>query len=123
MRIARLILRCSDLNRSVAFWRDLVGLDLVNLTPGFAFFEAKPVQLVLNVVPEERVVASLTEVVFEAKDIRDVHRRLTEQGVPFEVDPRAVVAEGNRQLLATHFRDPDGNLASLTGWVEGPSGS
>jgi hypothetical protein len=39
------------------------------------------------------------------------------RGVPFEVELRPVSTDGERQLLAAHFRDPDGNLASLTGWA------
>ena len=118
MEIARVILRCVDLERAVQFWRDAVGLELVRQSEGFAFFAAGSTELILSEVPPEHMVASLTEVVFSVDDVLETHRRLGQRGVPFEVEPRPVLTEGNRHLLATHFRDPDGDLASVTGWVE-----
>jgi catechol 2,3-dioxygenase-like lactoylglutathione lyase family enzyme len=109
-----------DLDRAVQFWQATVGLELVRQSAGFAFFAAGATELILSEVPREQMVASLTEVVFSVDDVLETHRRLGERGVPFEVDPRPVMREGDRQLLATHFRDPDGNLASVTGWVEAP---
>ena len=120
MEIARVILRCGDLDRAARFWRDAVGLELVRQSEGFAFFAAGSTELILSEVPPDKMQPSLTEVVFMVDDVQDTHRRLIERGVPFEVEPRPVMAEGNRQLLATHFRDPDGNLASVTGWVVEP---
>ena len=116
MEIARVILRCADLERAVRFWRDAVGLELVRQSEGFAFF-AGSTELILSEVPPDQIVPSLTEVVFAVDDVYQTHRSLIERGVPFEVEPRPVLEEGHRRLLATHFRDPDGNLASVTGWV------
>ena len=120
MEIARVILRCADLDRAVEFWRDAVGLELIKQSDGFAFFAAGSTDLLLTEVPPDQIVPSLTEVVFAVDDVRSTHQHLLERGVPFEVEPRPVMTAGNRQLLATHFRDPDGNLASVTGWVEEP---
>jgi catechol 2,3-dioxygenase-like lactoylglutathione lyase family enzyme len=120
MEIARVILRCADLDRAVQFWGSAVGLELIRRSESFAFFAAGSTELLLTEVPPHEMVPSLTEVVFAVDDVHGTHRRLGERGVPFEVEPRPVMTEGNRQLLATHFRDPDGNLASVTGWVVDP---
>jgi predicted lactoylglutathione lyase len=29
-----------------------------------------------------------------------------------------VTGDGNRELYATDFRDPDGHILSITGWVQ-----
>ncbi|MBT8249256.1 MAG: VOC family protein [Acidimicrobiia bacterium] len=107
--------------QSVAFWRDQVGLILVRETPGFAFFDGGTVQLVLNVVPPNMLIATLTEIVFEVDDVMARYEALRDRGVPFEVEPRPVMEENGRRLVATHFRDSDGNLASITSWVTTPS--
>jgi catechol 2,3-dioxygenase-like lactoylglutathione lyase family enzyme len=73
--------------------------------------------LVLNQPEIYEPQVSDTEIVFEVVDIGDTFPRMRDAGVPFEVDPRPVTSDGERTLLATHFRDPDGHLASLTGWV------
>ena len=119
MRLSNVILRVADLEESVAFWRDLVGLDLSWSGDEFAFFAVGDNQLTLNqpLVFEDQ--ASDTEIVFEVEDVHSVISEMRERGVPFEVEPRAVTSDGERTLFAAHFRDPDGHVASVTGWVEG----
>lgn len=118
VEIGQIILRVSDLERSIAFWSDTVGLDLTLQAGTFAFLEAGGIQLTLNEVDRTVEDTSLTEIVFELDDIRAGHAELLGRGVPFEVELRPVTAEGSRELLAAHFRDPDGHLASAVGWVD-----
>ena len=118
MRLARIILRISDIERSVEFWSQTVGLQVVGGGGPFQFLDGGGVQLALNEVNGLAGDDSLTEIVFEVDDVEAAHGELSERGVPFEVQPRAVMSDGDRELWAAHFRDPDGHLASLTGWVE-----
>lgn len=118
MRIGQVILRVSDLERSIAFWTDTVGLDLTLRAGTFAFLEAGDIQLTLNEVDGTVDDRSLTEIVFELDDIRAGHRELEDRGVPFEVELRPVTMDESRELWAAHFRDPDGHLASAVGWVD-----
>ncbi len=53
----------------------------------------------------------------EVNDVHASYDKLAARGVPFEVELRVVTTDGSHDLLAAHFRDPDGHLASLTGWV------
>lgn len=117
MRVGQVILRVSDLDESVAFWTETVGLPLATRVEQFAFLDGESIQLILNQVNDRPADHSLTEVVFEVEDIRGVHAELVDRGVPFEVDLRPVTSDGDRQLLAAHFRDPDGHFASVVGWV------
>ncbi len=119
MRLSNVILRVFDMDASVAFWRDRVGLDLMWTSGEFALLTLGDVQLVLNRPEAFESQASDTELVLEVDDLMAVHAGMAERGVPFEVDPRPVTSDGERTLLAAHFRDPDGHLASVTGWVEG----
>jgi len=116
MNITRVILEVSDLARAVSFWSETVGFPVQTKSEAFAFLDAGPIQLVLNERGEPGP-ASDTELVIEAEDFAEAYRQAVERGVPFEVEPRPVTSDGSRDLMATHFRDPDGNLASLTGWV------
>jgi catechol 2,3-dioxygenase-like lactoylglutathione lyase family enzyme len=119
MRLSNVILRVSDIDASTAFWRDRVGLDLLWASDEFAFFALGDSQLVLNRPEVFSSQASDTEVVLEVDDLMGSHAEMLHRGVPFEVEPRPVTSDGERTLLAAHFRDPDGHLASVTGWVEG----
>lgn len=117
MRIGQLILRVADLDRSLAFWTELVGLDLSTRTGSHAFLDGGGTQLTLNQVNERPDDDSLTEVVFEVEDVKETYADLSARGVPFEVDLRPVTSVGARELWAAHFHDPDGHLASVVGWV------
>lgn len=117
MRLSQVILRVTDLDESVEFWTDTVGLSLSGKAGSFAFLNAGDVQLILNQVDDRPDDASLTEIVFEVADIHRDHQALVQRGVPFEIEPRPVTSDGDRELWAAHFRDPDGHLASVVGWV------
>ncbi len=116
-RLSRVILRVADMERSVSFWRDAVGLQPVFESETFTFLDAGGTQVVLNRVdaPSE---PGLTEVVFESERVAAEFEAMRGRGVPFEVELRTVTSDDERDLLAAHFYDPDGNLASLTGWVQ-----
>jgi catechol 2,3-dioxygenase-like lactoylglutathione lyase family enzyme len=119
MRLSNIIIRVADLGDSVSFWRDLVGLDLSWSGDEFAFFVIGDNQLTLNQPLMFEDQTSDTEIVFEVEDVHSVVSEMRERGVPFEVEPRAVTSDGERTLFAAHFRDPDGHVASVTGWVVG----
>lgn len=116
--IARIILRVSDIDRSVDFWSESVGLEVVGGGGPFRFLDGGGVQLALNQMEQPGPDTSLTEIVMEVEDVRAAHAEMNARGVPFEVEPRPVMTDDGRELWATHFRDPDGHLASVTGWVE-----
>ncbi len=117
VKVARIILRVTDLQSSIDFWSGMVGLPVLFSGGPFAFLDGGGVQLALNQV-EEVSDDSLTEIVFEVDDVTARFDQLAARGVPFEVGLRPVTSDGSRELVAAHFRDPDGNLASLTGWVD-----
>lgn len=88
MHVSHIILRVTDMDRSVAFYRDAVGLEV-----------------------------TATEIVIEVDDVLATFRDMSAREVPFEVEPRAVTADGSKELHAAHFHDPDGHLWSITGWI------
>jgi catechol 2,3-dioxygenase-like lactoylglutathione lyase family enzyme len=120
-RLSNVILRVADLERSLVFWRDRVGLPVIGAAGPFVFLDAGGVQLALNAVPPPEEpnggLAALTEVVLEVEDVRATHAEMAARRVPFRTAPRPVTSAGGRELWACDFRDPDGHLVSVTGWV------
>jgi len=119
MKLSHVILRVSDMESAIAFWSDVVGLQLDWSGDEFAFLSLSDSRLVLNHPEHFETQTSDTEIVLEVDDVRAVFEEMRRKGVPFEVDLRPVTSDGTRALLAAHFRDPDGHLASVTGWVDG----
>lgn len=119
MRIGQVVLRVTDMERSLQFWGAVFGLEIKSRAGTFAFLDGGDIQLALNEIGRRVEDDSLTEIVFELDDIRAGYGELAARGVPFEVEPRAVMSDGSSELWAAHFHDPDGHLASVVGWVEG----
>jgi catechol 2,3-dioxygenase-like lactoylglutathione lyase family enzyme len=113
MKIGLLMLGVTDMARSVAFYRDAVGLPVQFGSGEFTFLDAGGVTLVLQAhetlpPPDDGL---RTEVVFPVEDIDAAYRALRHRGVVFRIEPRIVTSD----RLAADFRDPDGHVLSIFG--------
>ncbi len=120
MKVSHVILRVSDMDRSVAFFRDAVGLVTLAEGPEFSFFDAGSIQLALSHADTIAPDTSLTEIVLEADDVVGAYEAMAGRGVEFRVELRPVMTDGGRSLHAADFTDPDGHVVSLTGWRDDP---
>ena len=102
-----------DLPRSIAFYRDLLGLPVAFASDEFAFLKAGAVTLGLRESPDllEAREDGRTELVFGVDDVDRAYDLLRERGVAFRVPPRVVTGD----QLAADFRDPDGHVLSIFG--------
>ena len=118
LRISNIILRVEDLERSLAFYRDLLGITVLGSSESFAFLNGGGVTLALNAIGADMEAnpPGLVEVVFEVDDIDATYAALSGAGVPFRLEPRVVMNSEGRDLVAADFRDPDENVLSITGW-------
>lgn len=112
--IDNIILAVHDMDRSLAFYRDAVGLEVRMTSPEFAFLQAGVVTLCLRRsagAAEATATGTGVEVVFSVSDIHEAYAALTAKGVKFRVEPRVVTGT----LWAADFRDPDGHVLSIFG--------
>jgi len=112
-KIGIVMLGVASIERSVVFYRDLLGLPLKTQFPGFAFFEAGGVTLVVS-EPLAKAVgpgAGATEVVFSVEDVRAAYDSLRARGLAFTQEPRNVAGP----MWAANFADPDGHRLSIFG--------
>jgi len=112
--IGQIALTISDLDRSVVFYRDTLGLKhLFSAPPGLAFFSCGAIRLMLS-RPEtpdaERLSAAIY---FKVTDLETAHARLSSLGVAFEAAPHLVARMPDHELWMALFRDPDRNLLAL----------
>ncbi len=118
LKISNIILRVEVLSRSLDFYRDRLGMTVLGSSETFAFLDGGGVTLALNAIGSEMDAnpPGLVEVVFEVDDVAAACEGLAAAGVQFRVDLRVVMSSDGRELLAADFRDPDGNVLSITGW-------
>ena len=112
-QINNVMLGTTDLARSLAFYRDTLGLAVQFEMLGFVFLNAGGVTLSLSTTHKKLAtpVAGGTKVVFGVADVTAAHEALRARGVEFLNPPRNVTGD----QWAANFRDPDGHLLSVFG--------
>jgi catechol 2,3-dioxygenase-like lactoylglutathione lyase family enzyme len=106
----------------MAFYRDRVGLKMSPKNGEFASFDAGAVELMIQQLSKPPAepsagLAAFTEIVLESPDVFATYAAMERRGVTFKIKPRAVTTDGTRDLYAADFRDPDGHVLSIAGWV------
>ncbi|HUP04370.1 MAG TPA: VOC family protein [Bryobacteraceae bacterium] len=113
-QIGQIALTANDLNRSIAFYRDSLGMNLLFEAPNLAFFDCGGIRLMLSTAePAEQTDAFA--VYFKVLDIQGAHRELARRGVVFEREPHLVARMPDHDLWMAFFRDPDRNLLAMMG--------
>lgn len=113
-KIGVLMVGVKDLDRAVAFYRDMLGLTLQQLIPNdFAFFNAGGMTLALSLphAKNSPQLVGATEIVFSVEDVRAAYDALRARGVKFTAEPRNVTGT----LWSANFNDPDGHRLSIFG--------
>jgi catechol 2,3-dioxygenase-like lactoylglutathione lyase family enzyme len=103
----------SDVERSVAFYRDMLGFTVDDQTDGGAILSRDAGQIVLQRLsgmdPVDRRVVLLRLTV---PDVEAEYARLKEQGVEFAQRP-GWVRVGRQDLRAAKLHDPDGHAIQI----------
>ena len=118
-KLAHIVLRVRDLERSKAFYTDVLGLRQTGEIPGFmAFFSAGEDSHDLALMrlgpdapgpdPQRVGLYHFAYAVERPEDLEGAYRHLKEKGVPI------VGSADHGVSMGIYFRDPDGNEIELT---------
>jgi catechol 2,3-dioxygenase-like lactoylglutathione lyase family enzyme len=123
--LRQVALPSSDLTRSVQFYRDTLGIELIALydPPGLAFFRLGSTRLLLEYSPA--AMASDAVLYFEVPDIAEAHASLKGRSIVFDSAPHLIYrddqgifgAAGEQEWMA-FFKDPDGHVLALASRVK-----
>jgi resuscitation-promoting factor RpfA len=114
-RGAGITLAVRDLNRAVAFYREVLDFSVINSGPDTAVIELGGTRVLLRRVTEPPVVNQ--GVVYLNIEVPDVHERyedLRALGLAFVRRPEVVATKEGGGLWAAALRDPDGYGIALT---------
>ncbi len=114
--------RSTDLERSVAFYRDVLGASHIATfePPGLAFFDIGGVRLMLDAIPGAFEHEG-SPLYFSVEDLDAAVAALREAGVAIEEAPTLINKDeagnfgpaGAEEWMA-FFRDPDGNILAFS---------
>ena len=109
--IGQIALTVRDSARSVAFYRDVLGMKLLFEMPGMGFFDCNGIRLMLS--GSETGETYSTIVYFKVPDIRVAYETLRGREVAFDREPHMIARMPEHELWMAFFRDPDCNLLAL----------
>lgn len=112
--IGQIHVSVTDVDRSVAFYRDVLGIPFLFQVHGrpMAFFDCGGVRLYLG-VPESEAYRSRGMIYFTVDDIDETFTALRERGVSFLDPPHLIHRDDSSELRMAFFADPDGNNLAL----------
>ena len=113
-RIGQIALSVTAMDRSVAFWRDTVGLRFLFQAPNVAFFDVAGVRLMLGAAESDAKAAGTT-LYFETTDLDATFAAIRDRGakVAKNGEPHFIARLGAKDLWMGFFEDPDGHLFAL----------
>jgi catechol 2,3-dioxygenase-like lactoylglutathione lyase family enzyme len=112
--IGQIHLSVSDVDASVAFYRDVLGLPLLFRVPRqpMAFFDCDGVRLYIG-QPETEDYRTRGMVYFSVPDLGEAFATLSERGVTFMDEPHVVHKNEHSEIRMAFFRDLDDNNLAL----------
>jgi methylmalonyl-CoA/ethylmalonyl-CoA epimerase len=112
-RIGQIAIRVHDVDRAVAFYRDVMGVPHLFSVPGMAFFDCGGVRLMLSLPTEPRFDHNSSILYFKVNDIHAEAARLRDAGVRFEREPFLVAPMPAYDLWMAFFVDSEENVMAL----------
>lgn len=112
--LGQLHISVTDLDRSIAFYRDVLQVPFLFRVPGqpMAFFQSGDVRLYLG-IPESEEFRSHNVLYFTVDDIDAEQARLEGLGVTFLDKPHIVNRTEESELWMSFFVDPDDHKLAL----------
>jgi catechol 2,3-dioxygenase-like lactoylglutathione lyase family enzyme len=111
--IGQVAIRARDLEASIAFYRDALGLDFLFEAGTLAFLGCGDVRLMLAVPENDDVDHPSSTLYFRVADLPAAFEELQARGVTFVDEPHLIAKLPDHELWMAFFRDPDGNLMGL----------
>ena len=113
-KIGQLAISCSDKDRSVAFYQNVLGLELLFDTPsGMAFMQCGEVRLMLTELQGHAKDHHTSVVYYQLNDLSTWFEQIDVSFVHIEKAPHFVVKMADHDLWMAFLRDPDGHLVGL----------
>ncbi|MBI3745128.1 MAG: VOC family protein [Chloroflexi bacterium] len=110
--VGQILVPVSDVDASVAFYQDVLGLPVLMRFPGIAFMDAAGIRLYLARVPQKDFQGRAT-VYFWVDDVTGTQARLVERGAVAREAPSITWEAPDYDFWLGFVADPDGNNIGL----------
>jgi methylmalonyl-CoA/ethylmalonyl-CoA epimerase len=112
--VGQLAIPVADLERALAFYRDVLGLRLLfRAPPGLAFLQCGDVRLMLAQKQEGEPSTPAGVIYYRVADLDAAYTSLRARGVTFVDEPHLIARLADHELWMVFLRDPDDHLLAL----------
>lgn len=119
-QIGQIAVPVSNIDRAVAFYRDVLGMRfLFQAPPGLGFFDCSGVRLMLDAPAKAAQPDNFSSIIYyKVADLQAAYDTLSSKGAVFEGKPELVAKMPDHELWMAFFRDPDSNLLALMSEIQ-----
>jgi methylmalonyl-CoA/ethylmalonyl-CoA epimerase len=112
--VGQLAIPVADLERSLKFYRDALGLRfLFQAPPGLAFLDCGGVRLMLSRAQEGEATPPAGVIYYRVSDLNAAYIALRTREADFVDEPHLIARLSDHELWMVFLRDPDDHLLGL----------
>ena len=112
--IGQIAIAVSDIQQSLKFYKDTLGLRLLfEAPPNLAFLECDGVRLMLTTLQGEERDHNTSVLYYKVSDLDSAVSELKSKGVCFIREPQLTAKMPDHELWQGFIRDPDDNLIGI----------
>jgi len=113
-QIGQIFVNVKDLDRAIAFYRDILGMTfLFQAPPNMAFFDCGGIRLMLGIADRADLDHPASIIYYKVEDIVRIYETFKARGVEFIVKPHLVAPMPDYDLWLADFKDSEGNFLAL----------
>ena len=113
-QIGQIFVNVKDLDRAIAFYRDILGMTfLFQAPPNMAFFDCGGIRLMLGIADRADLDHPASIIYYKVEDIERIYETFKARGVEFVVKPHLVAPMPDYDLWLADFKDSEGNFLAL----------
>ncbi|MDW0113175.1 VOC family protein [Sporosarcina saromensis] len=117
-KIGQVSVPVKDLERSVNFYKELLGLELLFQTDSMAFFDCNGLRLLVSLPEKEDFAHASSVFYFHVEHIKEAYEFFKAKGVVFIDEPHMVAKMGQTETWMVFFEDTEGNTHALMSEVQ-----
>lgn len=117
-KIGQIAVPVQDFERSIHFYKEILGLPLLFNTDNLAFFDCNGVRLLLSIPENDQFANSSSVLYFQVTDIKKSYEELVEKGVSFIDEPHFIAKIGTTETWMAFFKDSENNTHALMSEVQ-----
>jgi len=113
-QIGQIFVSVKDLDRAIAFYRDILGMTyLFQAPPNMAFFDCGGIRIMLGIPDRPDLDHPASIIYYKVEDIERIYETFKTRGVEFIVKPHLVAPMPDYDLWLADFKDSEGNFLAL----------